>query len=234
MKKLVAARENAHRAQESLVKQLKADNEKLRQSYAAAVRRAGDAAAIVSLADNEKTLNSNKDRRVSVLVGGCRKDMRFSDAELVHVFEENERLDVAGRQLIAQLAQQKDAHEKLRDTVAELMTQLQEGTREREQRDAEALKSMAALKRELCAANAESAKKDVVTSNLQRQLNKVQAEFHAISVAHSYSNAELSKLRVTTRANKKTDRDRHVPGGFSGAVLGGVENLLHHRRNNAH
>lgn len=259
LKELVVAREDAQRAQDALVRQLKEDNEKLRKSYVAAVRRAEDARTAVQLADYSSsnlapasafaavaaspakgssrssaktatgTPRSTRDRRVSVIVGGNRKDMRFSDAELVHVFQENERLERAGSKLIARVEQQKDAHEKLRDTIAELMTQLQDGAKEREAQDELAHKKIAALQRELSITQTESTKKDVQTSYLQRQLNKVLAEYEAVSVAHSYSNAELSRLRITTRANKKGDRERG--GGISGAVLGGVENLLHHRKN---
>lgn len=232
LQQLVEARENAHDAQGRLVRQLKEDNHKLRDSYEAAMRRAGDSPAFRALANAEAAeAGRGGDRRVSVTVGGSRRDMRFSDAELVHVFKENERLEQAGQTLIAQVEMQKDAHEKLRDTVSELMAQLQDASVERETRDQETRTEVAALKRQLAKVNAECAQKDVAGSNLQRQLNKVQAEFHAISVAHSYSSAELSKLRVAVRANKKTDRERYVNGGFSGAVLGGVENLLHHRRN---
>lgn len=229
LKELVAAREEAQRAQHALVRQLKEDNEKLRESYSAAVRRAGDARALVNLAERGAPEESRRDRRISVVVGGNRKDMRFSDAELVYVFRENERLQKAGSDLVVQVEQQKNAHQKLRDTIAELMTQLQDNAKEREAHDEESSKKMDTLKKQLTMAQSESAQKDLQATTLQRELNKVLAEYQAVSVAHSYSNAELSRLRVTTRANKKADREK-AGGGISGAVLGGVENLLHHRR----
>lgn len=235
LKELVTAREAAYNAQLVLVKQLQKDNAMLKASYEAARRRAEDAHAVRGLAqhiDDDSAFQDADERVVSVSVKGAAKNMRFSNAELVQVFQENERLQRAGSDLITTVAHQKDAHERLRCTVTQLMTQLEVGAKERDKRENEWKQKVQALEKDLLKLNEHQGNKDAQINKLQRQLNKVLAEYQAVSVAHSYSNAELSKLRVHTRAKKADRYDRSNQGGFATSVLGGVENLLHHRRNN--
>lgn len=216
LKELVNAREDAHRAQDKLVQQLKLDNASLRQSYmAAAARSARDDP------DNEYTVNR---RHVSVTIGGNRRDMSFSDAELAKLFVENQRLENVGVELVKQVETQKTAHHNLTTTVNELMTQLQEENKEKEQREI-TLKSMRNVIKSL---ESSCGMKDGKLAELQRALNKLQAEYNAVSVAHSYSNAELVKLKM--KIGKKNELVARDPRGRTGGVLGGVENLLHRRK----
>lgn len=155
------------------------------------------------------------------------RDSLLSDDHERLVHEEELKLGAAGIQLMKTLQMQQEAHERLRSTVVELTKELErigpdvagDVQKSQEQlRDME--KSYGQLQTEL-------ENRDAKVSELKKQLNKVVAEYEAISVAHSYSNAELSKIRATNRSKTKIDR----PHGHSNGVLEGVENLLHHRKN---
>ncbi len=207
LKELVGAREAAHRAQDKLVAQLKHDNATLRQSYAAAVGRMEEPYV-------------RTERRISVTVGGNRRDMQFSDKELADMFVENERLERVGKELVRQVETQKVAHRKLRDTVSELMTQLEQGGKERERREGE-VKNLEVIVGRL---EKNCAEKDERVDELQRKLNKLQAEYEAVNAANTYNNAEVVKLKMKLGAKRNEGRQRNA-----GGVLGGVENLLHRR-----
>ena len=210
LKELVSARELAHRAQDKLVVQLKQDNLALRKSYEAAVNRT----------QSEFTLN---ERRISVTVNGNTRNMSFSDKELADMFVENERLENVGKHLVKQVETQKIAHLKLRNTVAELMTQLEDGAKENDANvnQVQNLKVMVGRLEKCCVEKEEKAEE------LQRKLNKLQAEYQAVSAANSYNNAELVKMKIKFGSGKRNDPGARSRSG--GGVLGGVENLLHRR-----
>lgn len=220
---LCVAREKALYAKDHLIDQLKAENEAIRQSYVAALKRNGD--DYKTLRKFAETGKSNNDRRISVTIGGNRQDMRFSDAELAHVFKENERLEAAGAELIRQVEAQKDAHAKLRDTVGELMQQLEENSKDREVSE----KRTVNLEKKVTSLQKEISDKENLTAELQRKLNKVQAEWEAASMAHSYSSAEVRKLKMKMKSGKGQKSKPSRPS-VGGSVLGGVENLLHRSR----
>lgn len=150
--------------------------------------------------------------------------------------------------LLRIMAIQQEAHDQLRATVRELTTELErvdpslladaQATRER----------LSRTEHHLAECLKQGVEKDARIFDLQRELKKVLAEYEAVSIAHSYSNAELSKIRANYRERvKKQDRQQLQTGGGAAAaraqgdrgghrgkqgkpVLDGVENLLHHRK----
>lgn len=155
----------------------------------------------------------------------------FEDTFEINVMEvvkrENERLNLAGTELMKTLALQQTAHENLRATVLEL-------TKELERIEPEGLKEMKSWKDQL-----DKAKKDIVAmeeklerrdktiSALNREIKKVTAEYKAVSIAHSYSNAELSKIRARDKKISKLERQR-IEGQ---SRHGGGSDRHHHWRN---
>lgn len=145
--------------------------------------------------------------------------------------DEVEAFTLVTDELMRTVALQQDAHEKLRTTVLEL-------TEELNRIDPNVLSEVGKYKHQLKSAEAKLeessekiSKKDQEILDLRRQLTKVIAEYEAISVAHSYSNAELSKIRANNREKTKNERQVHehrlYPRGH--LVLEGVENR-HHRK----
>ncbi|PXF45180.1 hypothetical protein BWQ96_05081 [Gracilariopsis chorda] len=134
----------------------------------------------------------------------------------------------AADQLISTLAAQKVAHERLRNTVVQLTSEL-ESVAQNKKNDTQLLSE------KLSTTHSKLAEKDSQIADLKKQLNKVLAEYQAISVAHSYSNAELSRIRANNRAKTKdrqfNDRhDRHDRYDRPHGLINGAENRLHHRK----
>lgn len=155
--------------------------------------------------------------------------------ELESIRKENKRFNVAGKELMRTLMLQQEAHDRLRSTVVELTKELEriepekmETAKKCREDLEEAQDTLMSAERELLKAKSELKEKSKEISNLKKQLKKVLAEYEAVSIAHSYSNAELSKIRAKTRQDRQT-HDR--PPLRGNAVNHGVENLLHHRRN---
>lgn len=155
--------------------------------------------------------------------------------ELESIRAENERFNVAGKELMRNLALQQEAHDRLRSTVVELTKELEriepqkmETAKKYREELEEAQDDLMSAERELLKAKNEVKEKNKEISNLKKQLKKVLAEYEAVSIAHSYSNAELSKIRAKTRQDRQTNDRPPLRGN---AVNHGVENLLHHRRN---
>lgn len=149
----------------------------------------------------------------------------------VGAMDEAEGFTLVTDELMRTMALQQDAHEKLRATVLEL-------TEELNRIDPNVLNDVGKYKQQLQTAESKLeefakkiASKDQEILDLRRQLTKVIAEYEAISVAHSYSNAELSKIRANNREKTKNERQAHehrlYPRGH--LVLEGVENR-HHRK----
>lgn len=155
--------------------------------------------------------------------------------ELDCVRRENDRFDAAGKELLRTLAIQQQAHDCLRGTVLELTKELERIEPQKIEEMGKcrhevevAQKRVAVFGGELKKAKKELKDKSKEIASLKKQLKKVIAEYEAVSIAHSYSNAELSKIRAKTRHDRQTN-DRPPLRGH--AVNHGVENLLHHRRN---
>lgn len=134
----------------------------------------------------------------------------------------------AADELISTLAAQKVAHEKLRNTVVQLTAELEAVAHTKTTHTQH-------LSEQLSTAQAKLAERDSQIADLKKQLNKVLAEYQAISVAHSYSNAELSRIRANNRAKTKdrqlNDRhDRHDRHDRPHGLINGAENRMHHRK----
>lgn len=136
-------------------------------------------------------------------------------------------------ELMRTMALQQDAHEQLRATVVELTAEL---ARIDPALLADASRShqrAQETQQKLDDAFAELKRKDDEIVDLRRQLTKVIAEYEAVSVAHSYSNAELSKIRANNRERTKHDQRQGGEGrSYARAlnVLETIENNKHHRR----
>lgn len=116
------------------------------------------------------------------------------------------------------MAAQQDAHARLRATVHELTAEL-------ERIDPRSLADMTQLRSEIVKLEGEvkemdrrTKKKDSQILDLRRQLTKVSAEYEAISVAHSYSNAELSRIRANSRGRHKLAMGFNVGNGSQTAA----------------
>lgn len=110
-------------------------------------------------------------------------------------------------ELLRTMALQQQAHEKLRQTVLELTTELGRIDPQSMQTDLTKYKTQIRTcehKLEQVTSKLKSKNNEIL--DLRRQLTKVIAEYEAISVAHSYSNAELSKIRATNREKTKLER----------------------------
>lgn len=144
---------------------------------------------------------------------------------------EGEACVLAGEELLKTLKIQQEAHDKLRATVFELTKELERISPEKISEARQYRQRMEVAEKELGKLKSQFADKDKAVGDLQKQLNKVVAEYEAVSVMHSYSNAELSKIRANNREKAKLERQpsdrQHALGN---AVLDGVENLLHHRK----
>lgn len=123
-----------------------------------------------------------------------------------HLAQTEQHYRLATDELMRTMALQQDAHAKLRATVQEL-------TEELTRIDPNALADVARLRREAGETQVkmdildETVKqKDEEIQSLKRQLTKVVAEYDAVSVAHSYSNAELSKIRANDRRREKNKK----------------------------
>lgn len=143
-------------------------------------------------------------------------------------------LGEAGEELERALALQQEAHDTLRSTVVEL-------TKELERIDPDKVGRVDVIREQLLQAEDQLSKaeldldeKDVEISELKKQLKKVLAEYEAVSIAHSYSNAELSKIRATNRAKGKdrpADRhEKHDRIDRPHALANGLENRMYHRK----
>ena len=80
------------------------------------------------------------------------------------------------------------------------------------------------LEREVDEMKKKLEEKQSFSNDLQKQLNKVVAEYKAIAIAHEYASAEASKLRHEVRA----------PGSHHKHGIRGGVNLLRHRKHHAH
>lgn len=155
--------------------------------------------------------------------------------ELECVRKENERFDAAGKELLRTLALQQKAHDCLRGTVLELTKELEriepqkieEMKKCRKEVDS-AHKQITAMSDQLKKTKSELKDKSKDIASLKKQLKKVLAEYEAVSIAHSYSNAELSKIRAKTRYDRQTNDRPPLRGNANNHA---VDNLLHHRRN---
>ncbi|KAI0564535.1 hypothetical protein FGB62_25g523 [Gracilaria domingensis] len=138
----------------------------------------------------------------------------------------------AADELIATLAAQKVAHDRLKSTVMELTKQLEQGVEKRQQETDEVNKKLDDAENKLKRAQNDIKRKDSEISDLKKQLTKVLAEYEAISVAHSYSNAELSRIRATNRAKTKERQllDRNDRHDRPHALMNASENRIHHRK----
>lgn len=132
--------------------------------------------------------------------------------------KENDLFNEAGVELMQTLALQKEAHDRLRTTVLELTQELERIKPEKLEGMKKSQEQLEAAEIHLDKVKAELNQKNLEIEDLKKQLKKVIAEYEAVSIAHSYSNAELSKIRATNRA--KTKHDRHVKDG--------TENVHHH------
>lgn len=188
-------------------------------------------------ADISATTTSSQDKRKQAesftVVDEYENDSLSTELDCVR--RENDRFDAAGKELLRTLAIQQQAHDCLRGTVLELTKELEriEPQKIEEMRKCRhevevAQKRVAVFGGELKKAKKELKDKSKEIASLKKQLKKVLAEYEAVSIAHSYSNAELSKIRAKTRHDRQTN-DRPPLRGH--AVNHGVENLLHHRRN---
>lgn len=144
----------------------------------------------------------------------------FDDIEETR--KENERFNEVGIELMHTLALQKEAHDRLRSTVVELTQELERIKQNKMEGIKKSQEQLEAAEIHLDKLTAELKQRNLEIEDLKKQLKKVLAEYEAVSIAHSYSNAELSKIRATNRA--KTKYDRHVKDG--------TENVNHHHRKN--
>lgn len=168
----------------------------------------------------------NSDRTLSMAETFTQKmlntmDRRSTTIDREQVADENFRLNQAGQELMRTLTLQKQAHERLRATVVELTQELERLEPDKVEEMKKTREQLEAAEVSLEKANAELKQKNVEIDDLKKQLKKVLAEYEAVSIAHSYSNAELSKIRATNRAKVKYDRHPNV-----------VENMHHHHRKN--
>ncbi|CAN8064336.1 unnamed protein product [Agarophyton chilense] len=138
----------------------------------------------------------------------------------------------AADELIATLAAQKVAHERLRNTVLELTKELEQGVEKRQQDANKVQLKFESVEHKLKVAQNAVKEKDLEISDLKKQNTKVLAEYEAISVAHSYSNAELSRIRANNRAKTKERQlvDRHDRNDRPHALTNASENRLNHRK----
>lgn len=250
---LLLAREDAFRNQQVLVKRLKRDNTDLKASYDALwarnnapddpdepdignlrdrVQKAGQAATRVEErlkitvrdVDSFRTSMTCSVRMSQQLAlanpPGPQKDTRISTYE--------KDCNLAAADLLRTLALQQDAHEKLRATVVELTHELERIDPRKMGATAKYSEQLDVVERRLHKAERVIVDRDTEIAKLKRQQKKVLAEYEAISVAHSYSTAELSKIRANKKKTKKGDRHERERG--HGKLGAGVENLLHHRK----
>lgn len=158
-------------------------------------------------------------------------DATVSDFDFRYREKVPSRKSGLSNELIRQMAVQQGAHEKLRTTVLELTAELG-------RIDPDLMANVAKYRQQ--AEDAEGkllgVMKKVKSKNneildLRRQLTKVIAEYEAISVAHSYSNAELSKIRATTREKNKHERQVNDGRlyGRAHTVMDNIDNR-HHRK----
>lgn len=148
---------------------------------------------------------------------------------LSDVRRENEKLDMAGAELLQTLALQQEAHERLRSTVLELTKELERIEPGSVQEIKKCKEDLEKAERDLNGANSMLKEKNSEIADLRRELKKVLAEYEAVSIAHSYSNAELSKIRATNRAKTKLDRQKNELPQRHGTVT--TADKHHHRRN---
>jgi hypothetical protein len=210
MRALVDARVRACDAQKALVEELGTANAALREALAVeraagrAIKRTSAAAndsqdvdsdaredseVLVTVIDSDEDEDRDEDADGGEEVEGAttseasptRKPTRmlFSQAEIEQVFVENARLKAASTTLEETLRQQRESHARLRATVESLVADLE--TRP-------PATYTAAVEAKLETADAKN-------HALTRAVNKLTAEYNAVSVAHSYSNAELSRQR---------------------------------------
>lgn len=150
----------------------------------------------------------------------------------VHPKDDPEGFALVTNELMQTMALQQDAHEKLRATVLELTAELNRIDPKLLNDANQCKQQLQTVEGKLDESTKKLKKRDAEILDLRRQLTKVIAEYEAISVAHSYSNAELSKIRATNREKTRHDRQakedyRAYPRGH--LVLEGVENR-HHRK----
>lgn len=148
---------------------------------------------------------------------------------LSDVQRENERLDVAGTELLQTLALQQEAHERLRNTVLELTKELERIGSGSTQEVKKCREDLEKAERDLSDANLIVKTRNSEIADLKRELKKVLSEYEAVSIAHSYSNAELSKIRATNRAKTKLDRQKNELAQRHGTAT--TSDKHHHRRN---
>lgn len=151
-------------------------------------------------------------------------EMELSASEVAELFHENERLHAASRDLEAMCEEQKSKQAKLRGMVTELMRDLKDQSPDEE---------LASLRTQV-----QDLQRD--RQELARQLRKLTAEYQAVSTAHEFSSAELSKLRgrdeqsqaslgyrsFVKRRGQKAEQASLSRGGFA---LANVENVLGNR-----
>lgn len=160
----------------------------------------------------------------------------YDDDEFSHlpdwlsdVRRENEELDLAGAELLQTLTLQQEAHERLRSTVLELTKELERIEPNSVQEAKKCKEDLEIAERDLKEANSTLKERNSEIADLKRELKKVLAEYEAVSIAHSYSNAELSKIRATNRAKTKLDRQKNELPQRHGTVT--TTDKHHHRRN---
>lgn len=129
--------------------------------------------------------------------------------------------------LLKTLDLQQKAHEMLRGTVDELTRELKRMDPQQMGAAKKCREQLQVTEEKLTKVETRLRKKELEVTELKKQLKKVVAEYDAVSVAHSYSNAELSKIRANNRAKTKVDRlinDR--PHGIGNSS----ESRPHHRK----
>lgn len=211
---LLLAREDAFRHQSALVDRLKEHNSQLREAYQKLSNRIK-----ASSSNNEDENTTKVSDNPSCNAGRTTGTFRQSCG--------TDSCDAAAAELLKTIAIQQRAHEKLRTTVAELTKEL-ERIDPRKVRETERLEeNLRVTEQRLSETEVEMREKDTEIVELKKQLKKVLAEYEAVSVAHSYSNAELSKIRANGRGKGKHDRQT---GDRLHAFGTGVENLLHSRK----
>ncbi|KAI0557909.1 hypothetical protein FGB62_195g013 [Gracilaria domingensis] len=138
----------------------------------------------------------------------------------------------AADELIVTPAAQKVAYDRLKSTVMELTKHLEQGVEKRQQETDEVNKKLDDAENKLKTAQNDIKRKDCEVSDLKKQLTKVLAEYEAISVAHSYSNAELSRIRATNRKKTKERQllDRNDRHDRPHALMNASENRNHLRK----
>lgn len=132
----------------------------------------------------------------------------FTTIEVPDIFKENEKMQSAGTAITQTIHEQRRIHEQLRQTIGNVVAELK--------------------------ARPTNAHVDKLTEQLRlitdenkalkREINKLTAEYNAISVAHSYSNAELSRLRSRQDSTAKPHSTSRL-----GNVLGSIENMVGNR-----